>query len=383
MNLFTRPTWWLAVLGLFAGIQAVRADDPPQPSVFRAPQIQVNYTLQQREIHSLLQKKDYDTAAQRCETAIKLAPQYPTAYYNLSCIYALQGKKDDALEQLEKAIEHGFNDVKHIKEDTDLESLRKEERFAKLLAKAEKARPPLLWPTKVEPGTVKEGAVEVTEKNTAWDLPNGVFRVAFKVDPPEKETPIIKGHGEVGDLLRQWQKDGTAAGNAGDLYDNHDGDHSNMDYAAFPQLTRIEFSKEAQAQRLHSGLQTWFFYNVVTIGNAAPAMTGGPFWRSQPRLAYTQPRTPLVIYNQYVNNHLYFYPEHRDHDPGHNGQGDGHGDVYPANTPYVLISQGSSGSDRPFMDAIACALAALRPEVKRSLVKEGLLMPTVQMIFRS
>jgi hypothetical protein len=72
---------------------------------------------------------------------------------------------------------------------------------------------------------------------------------------------------------------------------------------------------------------------------------------------------------------MYFYPEHQDHD-------EEHGDVYPANTPYVVISQGSSGSDRPFMETIGYSLAALRPEVKAELIKHGALMPTLQMLLR-
>ena len=52
------------------------------------------------------------------------------------------------------------------------------------------------------------------------------------------------------------------------------------------------------------------------------------------------------------------------------------------NTPYLIASQGSSGSDQPFMRAIPYTLAAFRPEVKRKLIDNGLLMPTLQMILR-
>lgn len=42
-------------------------------------------------------------------------------------------------------------------------------------------------------------------------------------DPPKPDDkPITTAKGEVGDLLRQWSKDGTAAGNVGDWYDNRD-----------------------------------------------------------------------------------------------------------------------------------------------------------------
>ena len=182
-------------------------------------------------------------------------------------------------------------------------------------------------------------------------------------------------------MLRQWQKAGTAAGLSLVLYDNRDRDHSNMHYGKFPQLTRIEYAKAAREKNLDHGLQRWFRFNYPTIGNSSTATTSGVYWRSNPRLAMGNRNAMKLAYLHYVTNHLYFYPEHRDHDPGHNGKG-GHGDVFPANTPYFVISQGSSGSDRVFMDAVAATIAAFRPKTQKRLRENGVLMPTVQMIFR-
>ena len=58
------------------------------------------------------------------------------------------------------------------------------------------------------------------------------------------------------------------------------------------------------------------------------------------------------------------------------------GDLFPANTPYLLVSRGSSGSDKPFLEALALTYAAFRPDTKARLVAEDLLVPTVQMVFR-
>lgn len=370
-----------------------RADepDPPlgTPSVFELPQIQAQFVRLQARIQPLFKAGDYAGGEEVCVQVIALVPHDPNGYYNLACAQARQGKTDQALQNLSQAVELGFNNVKHIEQDADFESLRGDERFTKLLASAANAKPqPDPWKRSVEPGPVKDGQAMVTEGNTAWDGRLGVFRTFFRfpdesdaADVTKNTKPII-GHGEVGKLLSEWHAAGTSAGNRGDLYDNHDGDHSNMAYGQFPQLTRIEFSDAVKRRRLHSGLQNRFFHNAITLGNSSTALTGGPFWRSQPRLAYTDPRTVTLLYAQYVSSQLYVYPEHRDHDPGHNGDG-GYGDVYPANTPYLIISQGSSGSDRVFLDAVACTLAAFHPEVKRKLTQTGTLMPTVQMILRS
>ncbi len=384
-----------AGLVVVTSLLGVAAADPPQtppPNVFDLPKIQIRYVQLQAAIAQLFQAGNYADGEKACAQVIALIPHEPNGHYNLACALARQGKKDEAFQSLAKAVELGFNDAKHIEDDADLEKLRGDERFAKLVEQAKTAKPaPNPWQWKVTPGLVKDGEALVTEENTAWDPRLGVFRSFFKFPADDEDaaaesklTPVIKGHGEIGKLLLKWQAEGTAAGNRGDLYDNHDGDHSNMDYGQFPQLTRIEFSDAVKQRRLQSGLQNLFLYNAVTLGNSSTALTGGPFWRSQPRLAYTDPRTAGLLYVQYVGSHLYCYPEHRDYDAGHNGgDGGGYGDVYPANTPYVIVSQGSSGSDRAFLDAVACTLAAFRPEVKRKLAQTGTLMPTVQMILRS
>ena len=51
------------------------------------------------------------------------------AYYNLCCTYSLLNKKQVALTYLNKAIDAGFMDYKHILEDTDLDAIRNEQEF--------------------------------------------------------------------------------------------------------------------------------------------------------------------------------------------------------------------------------------------------------------
>lgn len=196
-----------------------------------------------------------------------------------------------------------------------------------------------------------------------------------------KSLPITTAGGKVGDLLRQWWKEGTAAGNVGDFYDNRDGAHSDLDTKPYPQLQRIVYTPDEIKLRVHWAAARMVRPGVV-FGNSstsAPPLMGG----SNPRSYYTSPLGLDLLHKQYMGNNIYMYPEHRDHDPGHNGPDDGFGDLYPTNTPYLIISQGSSGSDQPFMRAVPFTLAAFRPEVKQKLTETGMLMPTVQMILRS
>lgn len=359
--------------------------EPGRPSVFDLPQIQAKYLLLQSQIAALVRQGHYAEAEKRCQAAIQLLPNDPASHYNLACVQARQGRPEAALESLRKALALGFRDRSHMEQDEDLAGLRDRPEFKRLLEGiAAGSEPKPAWTQTIRPAEIQEGVAMVSEQNTFWDPRLGIFRSVFRFAEKPPAEPVVKGFDMAGKLVRFWYEEGTGAGNHGDLYDNHDSGHSNMDYSAFPHLARIEFADQAKSRGLHHGAQLRFLYNAPTVGNSSTAIVGGPVWRSQARHALTSPRGPLVLFLQYASNHLYVYPEHRDCDPGHNGaDGKGYGDLLPANTPYMIISQGSSGSDRPFVHAVALTLAAFRPEVKRELARTGTLMAAVQMIFRS
>ena len=201
---------------------------------------------------------------------------------------------------------------------------------------------------------------------------------ALQAQAPAKQ-PVTTMPGPAGDQLRLWAQQGTAAGNVGDYYDNRDGDHSPLDMKLFPQLQRFVYSEDERKNRRDWAAQTRVLPHVV-VGNsstAGPAEQGG----SNARRLYTDPRGLALLHEQYTHNNLYVYPEHQDHDPGRNGPA-GYGDLFPTNTPYVIISQGSSYTDQPFLRAAVMTMASFQPATKKRLVESELLMPAVQMIFR-
>jgi hypothetical protein len=187
-----------------------------------------------------------------------------------------------------------------------------------------------------------------------------------------KLKPVTLIKGEVGDILRQWYAKGTAAGNVGDYYDNRDNGHSHLKMEDYPQLRKIKYSEEDRKQRKHYAVQRILLPYVV-FGNSSTSaglLNGG----SNVRTYYTNPKGMAFLYRQYTHNNLYIYPAHRDNRGGN--------DVFPTNSPYLIASKGSSGSDRKYMNAIVQTLAAFRPDVKKRLIETGLLMPTIQMILR-
>lgn len=68
---------------------------------------------------------------------VRLCSREPLVWYNLACSYALLKRADDALVALERSIVLGYRDVRWIREDQDLASLKKDRRFVALLQRLE------------------------------------------------------------------------------------------------------------------------------------------------------------------------------------------------------------------------------------------------------
>jgi len=64
---------------------------------------------------------------------VRLAPDDAVAHYNLACSLALVDRKNEAFDELGRAIELGYDEAEHMREDPDLEGLRGDPRFEALL----------------------------------------------------------------------------------------------------------------------------------------------------------------------------------------------------------------------------------------------------------
>ncbi len=86
------------------------------------------------------QQFDDYAAAERCYR--KLLARFPesraceNAHYNLACICAIQGRREEALDHLREAIRGGFSDHRWLLEDGDLAILREDPEFQALVQQA-------------------------------------------------------------------------------------------------------------------------------------------------------------------------------------------------------------------------------------------------------
>jgi hypothetical protein len=63
---------------------------------------------------------------------VRLEPDNATAHYNLACSLALTRRRADALRELRRALDLGYDDFRWMQQDPDLASLRDDPEFRAL-----------------------------------------------------------------------------------------------------------------------------------------------------------------------------------------------------------------------------------------------------------
>lgn len=85
--------------------------------------------------HAYTTRGEYQKGLEVDRRLVRLRPSDPTAFYNLACSYSLTGQLDESIMTLEHAISLGYRDFDHMLRDPDLENLRKDSRFRRLIAR--------------------------------------------------------------------------------------------------------------------------------------------------------------------------------------------------------------------------------------------------------
>jgi hypothetical protein len=110
---------------------AAANDDPPRTA---------RYYRQQAA--SAYKAKDYAAAIENFKKAAELVPDHPSVIYNLACMYALAGRKSEALAALSRFAEMGL--VLPVEKDGDLASIKDTPEFNLILARFEASKAPVI-----------------------------------------------------------------------------------------------------------------------------------------------------------------------------------------------------------------------------------------------
>lgn len=94
------------------------------------------YRAQLAEVH--VRMGEIEEAETEYQKFVAQNPSDSHAMYNLSCIYSLRGKKDQAVQKLKEAVELGFDDYEWIRLDGDLEAIHGEEGYQAIMGGAPK-----------------------------------------------------------------------------------------------------------------------------------------------------------------------------------------------------------------------------------------------------
>lgn len=145
---FARVAFLLAGVAALMQLGAIASDDPPKT---------VRYYRQQAA--AAHKAKDYAAAIENFKKAAEIIPDHPTLHYNLACMYALAGRKEDALSSLATIVEMGL--VMPAEKDPDLNSIKDSPEFKDILKRFEASKAPVIGSSTAftvhEKGLITEG----------------------------------------------------------------------------------------------------------------------------------------------------------------------------------------------------------------------------------
>lgn len=326
-------------------------------SIWEYPSLQSRHEALRHQLLTSIQANDTEKMLDACRKAVKLVPDDPTWQYNLACALARDEDcdVDEALDALEKAIDLGFRDEKAIAKDPDLKVFELNRRYLQLIEYAREMRetPIMFGPLSAVAAMGTTGSsVVLGAHNLSWNFEVGCFEARLSLSP-------------------------ATGGNAGDLYMNRDAGHSVLSVQNFPGLTTIRLDEEGRTKKMDVDLPNMLFPYPV-FGNCSRGYVKGLFWRSIPRAAMTtqSPYLPTLA-KLYLSNQIWVLPAVNDYPP----QGE-FGDVFASVMPYMIVTQGRSWSDQPYLAAALEVSRQLPAETKAEVVKQGLLAPVIQALIR-
>ncbi len=145
--------------------------------------LEFNLNEYKKKAFESYQKQDFEEAAKNYLILLQHDISDDNSIYNLACCYGLLGKENLAAEFLEKAFKAGFDDINHIKKDTDFDKVKDADVFRKVLKSitdiAEKEKPKDVETIFTKSSVMQKGLISLPEN----------------YDPEKEYTLLIGLHG--------------------------------------------------------------------------------------------------------------------------------------------------------------------------------------------
>lgn len=126
-------TLLLACVSLLGAAPCIAAQpDEPIPHAQRQAHAHRLDELNNRAMTAFA-RRDYEAAEEALRALLRLDPTSFVAWYNLACALSLQGKADEGAQALVKAVEHGFSDIGQLTRDPDLQAIRTQPEYARIV----------------------------------------------------------------------------------------------------------------------------------------------------------------------------------------------------------------------------------------------------------
>jgi hypothetical protein len=97
-----------------------------------------DYATLAKQAYKVYEDREYAKSVEIFEQAFKLGKPKSSDLYNAACSASLATQTDKAFDFLGQAIDAGYSNLGHLKSDTDLGSLYKDNRWKEIIAKIEK-----------------------------------------------------------------------------------------------------------------------------------------------------------------------------------------------------------------------------------------------------
>jgi dienelactone hydrolase len=133
----------LAMADLKRGLERLRdrseeKENGPERAVARRVLNQF-FVFLSEETMLLVERKSYAEAAENLTLAAKVRPDNPRIFFNLARVYSLSNEKGRAIEALKRAVEKGFKDQAALEGESDLNSLRNEAEYKRIVEEVKKS----------------------------------------------------------------------------------------------------------------------------------------------------------------------------------------------------------------------------------------------------